>query len=73
MTDEETDGDDDTTLVKRSLPWRSTKCDRFKTLNDRYVESREKRATLNPLSPENLAQTQNDRFQKMLLIGQYFV
>ena len=44
MTDEETDSDDDTTLVKRSLPWRSAKCEQFlKTLDDRYMESREKK------------------------------
>lgn len=55
MTDEETDSDDDTTLVKRSLPWRSTKCDRFlKTLDDRYVESREKKSNSKPLKPRKI-------------------
>ena len=29
MTDEETDSEDSTALVKRSLPWRSTKCAQF--------------------------------------------
>ena len=55
MTDEETDSDDDTTLVKRSLPWRSTKCERFlKTLDDRYVESREKKNNSKPLKPRKV-------------------
>ena len=55
MTDEETDSDDDTTLVKRSLPWRSTKCERFlKKLDDRYVESREKKNNSKPLKPRKV-------------------
>ena len=55
MTDEETDSDDDTTLVKRSLPWRSTKCEQFlKTLDDRYVESREKKNNSKPLKPRKI-------------------
>ena len=50
MTDEETDSDDDTTL-----PWRSTKCERFlKTLDDRYVESREKKNNSKPLKPRKV-------------------
>lgn len=74
ITDEETDSDNDTTLVKRSLSWRSTKCDQFlRTLDDRYAESREKITTQNHLSPEKLAQTRNDWHHKMLSLGQYFV
>lgn len=70
MTDEETDSDDDTTLVKHSLPWRSTKCERFlKTLDDRYMESREKRNNSKPLTPRKVGP--DSERHKMPSLGLY--
>ena len=54
MTDEETDSEDDV-LVKRSLKWRSSKCNQFfKKLDERYLQSREKKGNSKPLKSRKI-------------------
>ena len=53
MTDEETDSEDEGTFIKRTLTWRSVKCDQLiKKLDERYyMQQREKKRNTKPLKP----------------------
>jgi hypothetical protein len=52
MSDEETDTEDRSTLVKRTPKWRSEKLNELLCkLDDRYIKSREKKDSIRPMKP----------------------
>ena len=61
MTDEETDSEDEGAFIKRSLTWRSVKCDQLiNKLDERYMQQRDKKRNTKPLKPRKVG-SQSER------------